>query len=170
VEHRSGSDEPNQREITELRARANAGDQNAAGRLGELLAKNGDLEGALQVWAHAYGRESDETRRVAELLAEDGDLERAVRTWKFSDAVWQNPAGLHEEYLNTLDPADRYEATYDDPEDWGFMQMEVLARMLAERGDEASIAELRARAEAGDPAAAKGLADWLKRQGPDHTG
>jgi hypothetical protein len=33
-----------------------------------------------------------------------------------------------------------------------------LARLLAERGDEAAIAELRARADAGDPAAARRLA------------
>jgi hypothetical protein len=45
-----------------------------------------------------------------------------------------------------------------DPEDWAFMQAEELVRLLARRGDVAAIAELRARAEAGDLAAAKWLA------------
>jgi hypothetical protein len=62
-------------QIAELRARADAGDRNAAGRLGELLAGRGDLAGALRVWAQAYGGCSPTTRRLAELLAGRGDLE-----------------------------------------------------------------------------------------------
>lgn len=120
--------------ITELRARTEAGDKNAAGRLGELLAKSGDREGALRVWAEAYGDSRPTTRRLAELKVEDGDLDDAVSTWKFSDIVWQNPEGLHQEYLNTLDHEDRMEAEYCDPEDWGFMEAEKLTWMLANRG------------------------------------
>jgi hypothetical protein len=158
MEHRSGSGVPDPNEIAELRARADAGDQNAAGRLGELLAASGDREGALQVWARAYGDFSPATKRLAELKAEDGDLEGALRTWTFSDAVWQNPAGLRQEYLNTLDDDDRALEDAYEPEDWAFMENEQLARLLAERGDEAAIAELQARADAGNPAAATQLA------------
>ncbi|WP_329086134.1 MULTISPECIES: hypothetical protein [unclassified Streptosporangium] len=135
--------------ITELRARTEAGDKNAAGRLGELLAKSGDREGALRVWAEAYGDSRPTTRRLAELKVEDGDLDDAVSTWKFSDIVWQNPEGLHQEYLNTLDHEDRMEAEYCDPEDWGFMEAEKLTWMLANRGDEEAIADLRSRVAAG---------------------
>ncbi|MEU2287266.1 hypothetical protein ABZ614_36065 [Streptomyces sp. NPDC013178] len=155
MEDRSGSSGPNQDEIAELRARADAGDRNAAGRLGELLARHGDREGALRVWARAYGDRSPTTKRLAELMAEQGDLAGAVNVWVFSDAVWQNPASFHEEYLDTLDPLDR--ADEDDPEDWAFMEREQLANLLADRGDEASLAELRALAEAGDAVAAKRL-------------
>ncbi|MFI6335122.1 hypothetical protein [Streptomyces sp. NPDC050535] len=153
---RSGGDGPNQDQIAELRARADAGDRNAAGRLGELLAKRGDQEGALELWARTYGADSPTTKRLAELLAERGDLADAVTVWTFSDVVWQNPAGLHAEYLDTLDALDRLECE-DDPEDWAFIEAEELAGLLAERGDEAALAELRARADAGDPAAAKRL-------------
>ena len=141
----------------ELRARADAGDRNAAGRLAELLAKRGDREDALRLWARIYGDVSPTTRRLAELLAERGDVARAVEVWTFSDVMWQNPAGGHAEYLATLDASERLECE-DDPEDWAFMEAEELARLLAERGDEAAIAELRARADAGDPAAATRLA------------
>jgi hypothetical protein len=149
--------------IAELRARADAGDKGAAGRLGELLAGQGDQQGAVQVWARAYDDDST-TRRLAELLAEQGDLEGAVRAWRFSDAVWQNPAGVHAEFLDTLDDGERSECE-DDPSDWGFMQMEELARLLAQRGDGTAIAELRARADAGNPAAAEQLARLLAERG-----
>ncbi|MFI9542623.1 hypothetical protein ACIHAR_01325 [Streptomyces sp. NPDC052016] len=155
MEDRPSGSVPNQDHIAELRARADAGDRNAAGRLGELLAKQGDREGALRVWARAYGDTSPTTKRLAELLVERGDPDRAVEVWKFSDAVWQNPAGLRAEYLATLDTCDR--ADDDDPEDWAFTEAEELAGLLAERGDAAAIAELRARADAGDAAAAKRL-------------
>lgn len=131
--HRSDSGIPDPDQIAELRPRAEAGDRNAAGRLGELLARRGDLEGALRVWAHAYGDDSPTTRRLGELLAERGDLEGAVRAWQFSDVVWQNPAGLHAEHLSTLSPEERLED--DEPEDWAFMESQQLATLLAERGD-----------------------------------
>jgi hypothetical protein len=126
---------PDPDQIAELQARADAGDRNAAGRLGELLAGRGDPEGAVRVWAHAYGDASPTTRRLAELLAEQGDLEGAARAWRFSDVVWQNPAGLHAEFLSTLSPEDYLQETTDDPEDWAFTEAEQLARLLAERDD-----------------------------------
>ena len=188
MEQRSGSENPGPDHLAEWQARADAGDRNAAGRVGELLARRGDLEGALRVWAQAYGDSSWTTWRLAELKAELGDLQGAVSTWQFSDVVWQNPVGLRAEHLATLDPEDYLQETTDDPEDWAFMEGEQLtlllalqgdeaatadlrararpgttaamqlAKVLAERGDEASIAELRARAEAGDRVAAKWLA------------
>ncbi|MDQ1051010.1 hypothetical protein [Streptomyces sp. V4I2] len=157
MENRSGGSVPNQVPIAELRARADAGDRNAAGRLGQLLAKHGDAEGALRLWARTYGDDAPTTRRLAELLAERGDVAGAVKVWTFSDAVWQNPASLHAEYLDALDACERLECE-DDPEDWAFMEAEELAKVLAERGDAAAIAELQDRADAGDPAAAKRLA------------
>jgi len=188
MERPSGSDEPDPDRIAEWQARADAGDRDAAGRLGELLARRGDLEGALRVWAQAYGDSSSTTLRLAELLAERGDLKGAVNTWEFSDVVWQNPVGLQQEYLSTLSREDYLQETTGDPEDWAFMEAEKLnwllaqqgdpaateelrtraeysagaamrlARLLAQRGDQASITELRTRAEAGDQAATHWLA------------
>ncbi|MEU3252262.1 hypothetical protein [Streptomyces sp. NPDC006997] len=121
-------------QLAELRTRADAGDRDAAGRLGELLARRGDDEEALRVWARAYGDESPTTRRLAELLAERGDLAGAVDVWRCSDPVWQNPAGLHAEHLDTLDAEDRLDD--DDPEDRAFTEGQQLARLLAERESE----------------------------------
>lgn len=167
MEHRSGSGVPDlDQQIVEWQARADAGDRNAAGRLGELLARRGDLEGAVLVWAHAYGDSSATTRRLGELLAGRGDLEGAVRAWQFSDVVWQNPAGLHMEFLSALSPDEYLERTTDEPEDWAFMEEEKLAWLLAELGDEAAIAELRARARHGDPAAEQ-LARLLAERGDE---
>jgi hypothetical protein len=158
---------PDPDQIAEWQARADVGDRDAAGRLGELLARRGDLEGALRVWAQACGdRSSRTTRRLAELLAGRGDLEGAVQVWQFSDEVWQNPAGLHAEFLSALSPEEYLQETADDPEDWGFMETEQLARLLAEQGDEAAIAELRALARHGDPYA-KELARLLAKRGDE---
>jgi hypothetical protein len=128
VEQRPGSGVPDlDQQIAQLQARADAGDGNAAGRLGELLAGRGDLEGAVRVWTQAYGDGSETTRRLGELLAERGDLEGAVRVWQFSDVVWQNPAGRHAEFLSALSPEDFLQETTNDPEDWAFMETEQLA-------------------------------------------
>lgn len=104
----------------------------AAGRQGELLAEQGDREGA---------------------------LEDAVSAWRFSDALWFDPLGRRRAHLDSLSVEDRWEATGDDPEDWAYMECEQLVQLLAERGDDAAIAELRARAAAGDPPAAAKLAE-----------
>lgn len=168
MEQRPGNGVPDPDEIAQLRARADAGDQNAAGRLGELLAKQGDLEGALRVLAEAYGRTSSTTRQLAELLAEEGDLEGAVSTWTFSDVVWQNPAGLRRGYLSTLNDEDRAEEEYCDPEDWAFMEGQKLTFMLAKRGDEAAIAKLQAQADRGFSEAVIQLR-WLAEE-DDHKG
>jgi hypothetical protein len=151
VGDRPSSDAPSPEEISRLRARAEAGDPCAGGLLGELLADRGDPAGALEVWARAYGY-SHATRWVAELLAEQGDLAGAVRTWRFSDAVWHNPEGTHRRWLNTLDHESWAEQTYDDPEDWAYMEWEALQAMLARRGQSHTIGELVALARTRYPA------------------
>lgn len=163
MERRSGNDVPDLDEIAQLRARADAGDRNAAGRLGELLAKHGDPEGALRVWAEACGATSSATRRLAELLVQEGDLEKAVSTWQVSDEVWQNPAGLRQEYLSTLNDEDRAQEEYCDPEDWTFIESQQLTLTLARRGDMAAIAKLQAQADAGFSEAATQLR-WLAEE------
>ena len=57
---------------------ADAGDGDAAGRLAELLAERGDLDGAEQILrARADAGDGDAAWRLAELLAERGDLDGA---------------------------------------------------------------------------------------------
>ncbi|MEJ2855484.1 MULTISPECIES: hypothetical protein [unclassified Saccharothrix] len=128
-------------------------ERNEAGRRGELLAESGDLEGALRVWAEAYGEIEPTTKRLAELYAENGDLNHAVSTWMLSDALRGNPLGRHQQYRNSLSWEERLWDDDDDgtgDEGWEFQQAEVLARLLFERGDEAAMAELRAMAAHGD--------------------
>ncbi|MFD0318942.1 hypothetical protein [Streptomyces flavalbus] len=72
------------------------------------------------MWARAYGDDSPTTRRLAEMLVERGDLAGAVDVWRSSDPVRQNPAGLHAEHLNALEPDDRLDD--DDPGDWAFTE------------------------------------------------
>lgn len=130
VEHRPGSSTSDPDEIAGLQAQADAGDCDAAGRLGELLAWRGDREDALRVWVRAYGDRWSTTRQLAELWTERGDLDGAVRTWQFSDPVYCNPRGRHPEYLSTLPLEERLDGY--DPEEWGFIEAEELARLLAE--------------------------------------
>lgn len=135
-------------------------EMNEAGRRGELLAERGDREGALRTWAEAYGDRAPTTKRLAEVLAENGDLDGAVAAWTSSDAVRGNPLGRHQAYVRSLPEEDRWEAADDGigPEGWGFWEQEQLARLLAEREDDAAAAELRARAAAGDEPARRELA------------
>ena len=149
----STPDDEDDESLERLRARAEAGEVNAAGLYGELLARAGDLEGALRVWADAYGRVSHTTRRLAELLAEDGDLRGAVQAWECSDVVWQNPIGLHAKRVAEMTEDERME-WWDDPEDWAYTEWQQLTRMLAERGDEAAAAEVRRWTHRADPPAA----------------
>lgn len=136
-------------------------ERNEAGRRGELLAESGDLEGALRTWTEAYGQIAPTTKRLAELYAENGDLKQAVSTWTSSDALWTNPLGRHQLYRNSLSEEDRWEADDDGTGDegWGYIEAEVLARLLFERGDEAAMAELRAMAAHGDYHARKVLGE-----------
>ena len=124
-----------------------------------MLAERGDRAGALRTWAQAYGERAPTTKRLAEVLAENGDLDGAVSAWQVSDALRNNPLGRHQAYVRSLPPEDKWEAADDGvgPEGWESMESEQLARLLAERGTEAAIAELRARAAAGDRAARRPL-------------
>jgi TIR domain len=110
-----------------LRARADAGDRDAALRLADLLAERGDLDGAVQV---LRTRVADNA--LADLLTRHGDLNEAIE-------VVRAPA----------DAGDRAAALQ-------------LATLLAKRGD---LDELRARADAGDRDAAHQLPDLLIKQG-----
>jgi hypothetical protein len=157
VERRAKGFVPDPQEIAELRARAATGDERAIGRLGELLAKSGDLEGALRVFSEGFGGSSVHatTKRLADLKAEEGDLRGAVSTWELSDVVWQNPEGVNRQaYLDELDDL----ALDDDPSDWGYIQAMQLTVLLAERGDEEAIAQLRAGAANGHLDSRAGLA------------
>ncbi|MFD0537073.1 hypothetical protein ACFQY7_28385 [Actinomadura luteofluorescens] len=49
------------------------------------------------------------------------------------------PVRLHEEFMAGLDIDERVDWE-DDPEDWAFMERERLARLLADRDDEAAVA------------------------------
>jgi hypothetical protein len=82
MEHRSSGDVSRAEQITQLRARVDAGERDAAGPLGELLARRGDQQGAIQVWADAYGDGSPRTKRLAESLVQAGDLTPVIqRNW-----------------------------------------------------------------------------------------
>jgi hypothetical protein len=154
---------PDPEEIERLWVQADAGDRNAAGLLGELLAAGGDAEGALRVWVAAYGATSSTTKRLAELQVEDGDLQGAVSTWLASDEVRQNPAGLHQKHLSRLSLEDRLQEEQGDPEDWAYIEAQHLRFALAKRGDRSAIAELRALADAGSSEAALQLR-WLTEE------
>ena len=140
---------------TRLRARADAGDGDAASRLAGLLAERGDLDG---LRARADAGDGHAARRLAELLAE-----RATWTscapgptpatgtppcgwpgcWP-SAATWTGPV-----CAPGPTPATRHAARR-------------LAELLAERGD---LDGLRARADAGDGYAAARLAGLLAERG-----
>ena len=130
-------------QITHLQARIDAGDRDAAGPLGELLALRGDLQDAIHVWAAAYGDKSPTTKQLAELLAREGELERAVRAWELADPVWHNPISLHRQYLATLTEEAQLEYQYDEPEEMTGTQTAKLAELLTRQGEEAVIAQLR---------------------------
>jgi hypothetical protein len=143
------------RDITQLRARVDAGDRDAAGPLGELLAAQGDRPGAIQVWAAAYGDEAPWTKQLADLLVREGYPEDTVSVWEASAAVWSNPISLYRQHLATLSDEERREHEYDEPEEMAGTWTAVLTELLAHHSEEAVIAQLRAReARPGNSAAA----------------
>jgi hypothetical protein len=127
-----------------MRARVDAGDRDAAGPLGELLAGQGDLHGAIKVWADTYGDRSPRTKRLAELLVQEGDPEDAVRVWEDSDAVWNNPISLYREYLASLPEEERQEYLYDITEEVAGTWIAVLSELMAHQGEEAVLTQWRA--------------------------
>lgn len=121
-----------------------AGERDAAGPLGELLAGRGDLRGAIQVWVDAYGDSAPGTKRLAELLVQEGELEDAVRAWEDSDPVWNNPISVYRQRLASLPEEERREFEYDEPEEMTGSWIAVLAELLAQQGEAAVIARVRA--------------------------
>ena len=138
--------------------RADAGDEDAAERLAELLAERGDLDGlraradAGDEWPpRAAGRSAGRARRpgraeqMLRAAADAGDGHAAVRL-----AELLAERGDLDGLRARADAGDRHAA-------------ERLAELLAERGD---LDGLRARADAGDGDAAERLADAADQAGP----
>ncbi len=112
---------------------ADAGDRDAASQLAELLAKRGDLDGAVQILrARADAGDGPAASRLADLLGRRGDLDGAVQILRpRADAGDKNAA-------------------------W------QLAELLGRRGDlDGAVQILRPRADAGDWHAASRLAELL---------
>ena len=118
---------------TELRARADAGDEDAAWQLAELLAERGDLDGAEQILrARADAGDGHAAWRLAELLAERGDLDEAVQSARRADAGDRHAAEQLAELLAERGDLDELRARADAGDGDAAMR---LAELLAERGD-----------------------------------
>ena len=137
-----------------LRAAADAGDEHAAGRLAELLAGRGDLDG---LRARADAGDGFAARRLAELLAERGDLDGAARPGRRRRL--RTPPGSWPGCWPDRGDLDGLRARADAGDGYAAGR---LAELLAERGD---LDELRARADAGDRHAARQLAGLLAERG-----
>jgi hypothetical protein len=155
-----------------LRARADADDWDAAGRLAQLvawdaagrLAKRSNLEG-LRAWAAvAYEIVASRPGPLAQLLAQGGDLDRAEQILRArADAGDQDAARELAKLLRERGDLDGLQARADAGNE---AAAGPLAGLLAERGDlDRAEQILRARADAGDEAAAGPLADLLTKQG-----
>lgn len=136
---------PHTEQIAQLRARVDAGERDAPGPLGELLAEQGDEQGAIQVWADAYGDRFPTTKRLAELLIQEGELHDAVRVWEASYPVWSNPISLYRQHLATLPDEERRERESDEPEEMFGTWMAVLTELLTQQDEQAVIAQVRAQ-------------------------
>ncbi|MBR7829488.1 hypothetical protein KDK95_24495 [Actinospica sp. MGRD01-02] len=140
----SGSESTSEADrLAELRARLAAGDRDAAGPLGELLARLGDLLGALEVWSDAYGERAPGSKRLAELLVREGYPADAVSVWEQADPVWNNPISLYRQQLASYAADVRYEFESDEPEEMSGTWMWVLESLLAQQGEAAVIARIR---------------------------
>lgn len=132
-------------EIAQLRARVEAGDRDAPGPLGELLAGQGDLQGAIAVWDAAYGDEERLTKRLADLLVREGEVKDAVGVWEASYAVWTNPISLYRQGLAAMPADQRREFESDEPEEMAGTWTARLLELLVQQGEEAVVAHLRRR-------------------------
>jgi TIR domain len=144
-----------------LRARADAGDGDAAHRLADQLARRGDIDG-LRARADAGDRSAE--IQLADLLAERGDIDGAVQILRAcadggDRAAADRLAGLLAE-RGDIDGAAQILRARADGGDRA--AADRLAGLLAERGD---IDGLRARADAGDRSAEIQLADLLAERG-----
>jgi hypothetical protein len=120
-----------------LRARADAGDEHAASRLAQLLGWRGDLDG---LRARADAGDEHAARRLAQLLEERGDLDGAAQ-------ILRARADAGDEHA-----ASRLAALLDG--------------LLSKFGSHVGAARiLRAAADAGDDRASRGLAQLLFERG-----
>jgi hypothetical protein len=142
-----------------LRARADAGDEHAARRLAELLAEAGDLDG-LRARADADAGDGHAAVWLADLLAGRGDLDGAVQVLRArADAGHGYAAWPLAELLAKAGDLDGLRARADAGDEHAAIH---LAKLLAGRGD---LDGLRARADTGDVYAAMDLADLLAGRG-----
>jgi len=144
-------------DLDELRARADAGDRNAAWRLADLLAERGDLDGVVQILQdQAEAGDEYAALRLTGLLAERGDLD-GLRV--LADIGEGAAASELARLLAERNDLEELRALADDvgyiPAAWR------LADLLAQRGD---LEELRVRTDAGDWYAGKQLVDLLTKQ------
>ena len=132
---------------------ADAGDEDAAAQLADLLARRGDLD---QLRARADDGDGESAWELAGLLAGRGDLDQLRARADAGDgyAAWRL-AGL----LAGRGDLDQLRARADAGD--GYAAGE-LAGLLAGRGD---LDQLRARADAGDGESAVKLADLLAERG-----
>jgi len=136
-----------------LRARADAGDRDAAVRLTDLLADRGDLDG---LRARPGAGDGYAALRLAQLLARRGDLDGAAQVLRArADAGDVNAAVRLTDLLADRGDLDGLRARSDAGD-------RAAAQWLADRGD---LDGLRAQADAGDRDAAVRLADLLADRG-----
>ena len=130
--------------VDELRVRANAGDQIAARRLADLLAREGQVDEAIALLRAGVGANDwRAASQLAELLAREGRIDEAIAIIRPLAAT--APPNAANQLADPL----------SEP-------VGQLADLLAKAG---RIDELRARARAGDWAAAWRLADLLAEDG-----
>jgi hypothetical protein len=135
-------------QVEELQARADAGDQLAAERLADALAARGDLE---ELQARADAHDSDAAERLAELLANRGDVEGLQAR---ADANDSNAAFALAELLANRGDVEGLQARADVGDSSSAIR---LADVLAAR----DVEQLRARADVGDSFAAIRFAELL---------
>jgi len=136
---------------------ADAGDWRAADRLAQLLADQGDLDG---LRARAGAGDADAASSLAYLLRDRGDLDGLrVRADNGDGFAVLDLAGLLADQ-GDLDEAEQILRPWVDA--GATLAQPMLARVLADRGD---LDGLRARAGAGDYAAAIRLAELLAERG-----
>ena len=143
--------------ISLYRTAADAGDKSAAGRLMDLLAEHGDLEG---LRARADAGDEYAAFRLAGLLAEHGDLDELRARADAGDKYAAfRLAGLLAEHGDLDDATQILRPLADAGDKYAARR---LMDLLADRGD---LDELRARADAGDKYAAFRLAGLLADRG-----
>ena len=140
-------------DMQNLRARAVVGDGFAARRLAELLARRGDREG---LRARADAGDEDAAEQLAKLLARRGDREGLRARADAGDGFAARQLAVRLEECGDLDGAAQILRAPADAGD-GFAARR-LAELLARCGD---LDGLRARADAGDREAAGKLAELL---------